>query len=396
MNEFNIDLDRSECFITSHPIFKVGDKDIIIAIHVKNQVIILQYSEFGDINIPKEEYNKLKETLTHVIVKYKKITKKTINELSLTIRAEELNSTFDNHPLLINGIYRLASDLNLCDEENKIKVFVNDAFVIESPHPNVILKHIPYVFFHAYVSVMNTEVKWNRLLDKFLYLPGKLYKFDRLLLIKKILEDSELKDKFNFSCNPNSLDARPDLLEELTEMMQLHDPTINNLKEWISLYARTLDLGINRHRNLIFPVELMNEHILSIITETWFACPTFTTEKVYFPLITGMPFIILNDKFINKIHSMGFKTYQELLGPIDKEKDDINHATEINLMIKRIKQFIERCHNDASFVDQVKETIEHNKKNSKRIMLEHLEDFNRYLSGIMLNNEYDYSLRKWI
>jgi hypothetical protein len=297
---------------------------------------------------------------------------------------------------LVNSVYQLASDLNLCDEENKIKVFVNDAVVIESPNPNVILKHLPYIFLCSYTREIKSKVQWNPSLDKFIYLPGKLYKIDRLLLIKKILEDSELKNNFNFSCDPNSLDERVDLLEELTEMMKLHDPTIINLKEWIYPHAKTLDSGINNLSRPIFPVELMNEHILNIITETWFSCPSFITEKVYFPLITGMPFIILNDKFLDKIHSMGFKTYQELLGPIDKEKGNIDYATEINLMIERIKQFIERCHNDASFVDQVKETIEHNKRNSKRIMLEHLEDFNRYLSGIMLNNEYEYSLRKWI
>lgn len=372
--------------------------------HLKDDVITIEIGEIIQ-ELSEDNYQACKKEISSIIARYENHTSKEIKELSGAVRLQEASQASQDYVVVFSFLLRLANDLKLSNRQRCINVYVNDAYPVTSNIQNVIVRQLPYIFFVTYFTNVSVKINWNSTSKKIIYLPGKLYKFDRLLLLKKILDNDSLRNEFSFSCRPKVFSTYPKSESYIDSRVELYDPKFKNWKKWLSMHERELDLDIsnsghNYHRDWEFPKyprRLMKDHILHLITETWFNSTGFLTEKVYSPIITGMPFIILNDGFLGKINRMGFETYQDrLLSPIDHhEGNKQREEYHIDIMIDRVIEFKKKCYSNTDFVKKVEKIIQHNILHSRSIINKHYAEFDRYLSCMMINNNAD-TMRNFI
>jgi len=388
-----MDLQSGRCFKEVLHLTSDSSEVINIGFHTKDDVLIINYFPH---HVPFDKeflYSQIKSRTVGIIARHKKNTGNDITELAGAIRIDETASLITLAPIL-DILLQIAKELNLHDKHGKLHIFTNldiEGIFIDS---SVILHSVPYPFFVSFIKNADNKVSWNSQSNDVVYLPGKLFKFDRLLLIKKLLEHEELKSKFKFSCRPNVLKWYPEETALAQQQINNYDSSWGDLHAWIKPLTNEFDLtlsesGESGHQDWeypMYPIETMNSSVVNLVTETWPTEYRFLTEKLYSPLITGMPFIVLNNEFAKTLSELGFITYQELVEPLEfLPSFNIESATEI--MIRQVEGFIQKCHTSSDFVKKVEGIIAHNRFNAAHLMEKHLDLFNRYIAGIVCNND---------
>lgn len=110
----------------------------------------------------------------------------------------------------------------------------------------------------------------------------------------------------------------------------------------------------------ILPVEIYNETLVSLITETnpFSRGYSFFTEKIGKALMTGRPFIVLsNPGYLRRLRSFGFQTFSQF---IDESYDDIENDHERWIKaLEQLYKFVEMPRDQI--LPLMSSVLEHNK-----------------------------------
>jgi hypothetical protein len=109
----------------------------------------------------------------------------------------------------------------------------------------------------------------------------------------------------------------------------------------------------------VVPAQYINSYF-SVVTET-VVCNycKFVTEKTYKPLLAGHPFIALSSQgFYSHLHSMGFKTWPDLIDESFDQEPDVNKR--INMISQEVTRL---CNSNLDeFLQQAQAVCLHNQQ----------------------------------
>jgi len=103
--------------------------------------------------------------------------------------------------------------------------------------------------------------------------------------------------------------------------------------------------------------DLYNSVHYEIVLETYCDFMSYPTEKLYKPIVAKIPFIVLSDyKFYNYIHSLGFKTFGNIID------ESFAYEPDLKIRVNKMVQSIANIDPNEFFVKS-RDICEHNYKN---------------------------------
>jgi hypothetical protein len=219
-------------------------------------------------------------------------------------------------------------------------------------------------YYHQYYGKNKNKIsdQWNYNSGRGLYIPGKIERFSRTVLMYELYKNSMLSYiDWSYIVSPRSKQViRQELLHHLTE---------DEFENFISHCHKSLDIDpMDPHRssftkNLDFIVsspwpydpKIYSNTSFSIVSETAFYSATLT-EKTFRPILNKHPFIILGCiNTLKSLDELGFKTFREYL-PIDYDSivDDYERLRAVISCIQYFKD------NYSKYINDIQLDLEHN------------------------------------
>jgi hypothetical protein len=198
-----------------------------------------------------------------------------------------------------------------------------------------------------------------------LFLPGKIDRFNRIVLMKKISE-LQLLDKMVYSCYYSS--------EELRNLHFVRSEWFSDYnevqwKKFTDFLPNKLDIE-NFNKSVLFGCGFPYDHnlyqdtLFSVVAESDLGLytikdygPANLSEKIYRTMLNCHPFILVgNPGSVKKLENMGYKTFKEYMDNPDYN-DIVNSNKRITETAKNLKNF---STNLLSNLDQVRSDCQHN------------------------------------
>lgn len=314
---------------------------------VRRQV---QKYRVGDVNI-SEDFLKIVEE-----AKPNKDVFVVLDDVSEDSSYTELDHEFLQH------IKNSLEKLNLC------YCFITN---IRNKNFNFPFKNIIFItnslisYYHQFFGLNKNNInhKWNFNSKKGLFIPGKIFAYNRCVLMYALYKENLLPN-LNWSFYGSEKNKE--------RLKKIYFSNLNNdeFENFINHCNRKID--INDDTRIIFdsngevillspwPYDssIYSNTAYSIVSETYFhygKIPTLT-EKTFRPILNKHPFIILGASgTLDLLKNLGFKTFIEYL-PINYDLI-INEEERLSAVVKCIKYFSE---NYLNFLEDIQLDIEHN------------------------------------
>ena len=367
----------------------VGQEFMPINIYCKNSVLVLEFTEIDRVPVTQFLLYDLESKLRTICGIH------TITEICVFARWDETSRDgFDHTTDWLSCIYDTAEKLDALGSDQRMRVYVSTESTLALDNSKYHTRTLPYFLITSWLTYYNSDFCWNANAQKALFLSGKFHKISRLLMLKKIRESEKysniidatlvVTDNRLENCDADSIDS----------IMRLYDPKWPGITEWVYQHSYMLDedhiedeISFNYIR---LPINDLANRLMLIVVESWPSNLNFITEKTYNPICLGMPFVLHNNNFADRIENMGFLSYQNML-KLDTSKDVPKKNTPeyqeylCDCTLDHTEQFLQRARTDNLFVSQVRNAIEHNKQRAAQIVRSYREEYNRYL-GVVFNH----------
>lgn len=315
-----------------------------------------------------------------------------VKELCVFLRWDET----DHCSECLEILYDIAQSLGILGIDHTLRVYVSTDMIDHCrPDSRFSFRSLPYFLIISWLQYWNTGFQWNSGTDRALYLSGCFTKIHRTALLNQISQSNSLRHRIEYTIVKERLAHDPDaelFLDQIDEQMQELDASWPGIVRWVDHHAHHIDLceltDMGDFSYVLLPMDHLATKSLMLITETWPWEPRFITEKTFNAICLGMPFIIYNDRFARELQCMGFVTYQELLDDIcepDPEYTDNQFIEFCNeQMLRRVEKFLYEIQHNQTFVEKVQQVIDHNKRQARKLVLSHRQEYNSYL-GLIFN-----------
>jgi hypothetical protein len=314
------------------------------------------------INTPKDIYEFSKKNDIKIILGY---TRENLSAIEIDLfdfyykkycLLDELKSK--NIKVLINGFDKLPS---VKYPELYISINIFDRLMRNYINKGLVKKHYPFIDKRNY---------------DFSFMIGSLTKLERVLFLKECLNNQLIDDRFFYSSI--CLDKQKDIgilgdnikkyqIEETLEKFLEHKVYNDNgmpLLQGEHIYYQQHEFKI--------PIQISNSYI-NIVFETRQDVPSIT-EKIYKPIIAGIPFVWFGPNNISKyLKNKGYKMYPFINYSFDYSN---NKTMRMEFLIKEIKRLksldLQKCVNES------KDISKHNQK----VFFETTENFDDFYGNI--------------
>lgn len=255
---------------------------------------------------------------------------------------------------------------NSLEKFNISYVFVTN---IRNNKFNLPIKNVCYVkgqSLHLYnaqfIKNNNINESWNYTSDKALFIPGKINRYNRCVLMYELYKNNFLNNlSWSFVVSPKIKDAvKNNYFNHLTN---------EEFEHFIHTVSKTLDISVIDSdfyyddyicRQYPYDAQIYKDTSFSIISETyydWGRTPTIT-EKTYRTIVNKHPFIISGAPgTLDELESYGYKTFKEYF-LLDHDKIT-NEKERLQAVIKNTMYFHQNLNKN---IEQIKIDVEYNYK----------------------------------
>jgi hypothetical protein len=352
-------------------------------------------------------------------LRYKKINKHSYNKNDINI----IYIPCVNHHSILFYLKNLPENIYNFSKENNVKIILG--YVREHPfgdeikcinlfyekfclYDNIKSKNIKilingyeqcnffgdskfYYHINIFDRLMRNLISRGKIKNKFSFLKTRKYKFsllfgtplgriERVLIFTRLLKLGIISDCFFYTMicfdsdrvknyilnNINLFEDKQFITDNIDIFLKnkIYNENGLPLKDQKSIYINGYDFKI--------PKQIVNSYI-NIVFETRCDVPSIT-EKIYKPIICGVPFVWFGSRNILKyLKSKGYKEYPFIDYSFDLPE---NYNSRMDLLIKEIVRLNEL--DLKKYVNMYKDISEHNKKN----FFETTKDFNDFLFKI--------------
>lgn len=186
-------------------------------------------------------------------------------------------------------------------------------------------------FISSTVSIYSRDnmanTPWESSNTKVLFLTGKPWKSYRFPALFYFLRSS-IGNSLKYACMTYEQmetwhgHSVATLLDNFNRVYS-KDYSLNELRTTMNLLSRDIDrpwLNINGRRDFdMLPPTLYNDVDVEIVTETSEDSLDFLTEKSFKPIVLGYPYVHIFPGHTNRLHMLGFKSYQLLNNSSDTD-----------------------------------------------------------------------------
>jgi hypothetical protein len=171
-------------------------------------------------------------------------------------------------------------------------------------------------------KVCDPAVTWDSKAEKFLFLTGKPFKFNRVRLLYKLVNAGLVGHAvWSFNCRT--------LQEIQKSSVYIEEMTNQEFADFVKTYTNFPDKYFSS-TGTPFETRLYESKLFKLVSETEFnrnsSCP-WITEKTWLAIVNRLPFIMAGEhKTLQRLNQMGFKTFQDYLTiPNYDNPDDVGY-----------------------------------------------------------------------
>lgn len=305
-----------------------------------------------------------------------------LNRLSIDLKQLQIEAAPNTNIFVV--LDDISEDSLYTDVHNEFFKIVDDTFKqhnidyclvtntrnknFKFPFNNVVFSSFGLIaYYHQYYGKNKNSINeyWNFNSKRGLYVPGKIERFSRTVLMYELYKNNLLQHidwSFNVSEKSKQL-IRKEFLNFLSDQ---------EFDDFIKYCNKSLDINPYDSDRSFF---IQNEDFIlkspwpydpliytntsfSIVSETWFmygSVPTLT-EKIYRPMLNKHPFIAMAaPRTLQILKDLGFRTFENYL-PINYDLIE-DERKRLDAVIICINHFIQTYQN---YIEPIKLDLEHN------------------------------------